>query len=257
MNFRFLLNIIFFNAIVVFALIIPNGCIHEPLDVLKEPDTIKKDTVIVVPPILLDSSGIKCDTNIVYFEKDVMPIIRQSCAITGCHAGGTYEDGVNLENYAKIISTGKVKANNLNTDFYKVITTTKESDVMPPPPNTKLAKSQIDIIAKWINQGAKNLTCNPNYGLPLGCKKENTTYNNFVKKVVQDQCIGCHKSTNASGGINLEGYDNVKKNVDSGKFFGSITWNYAYVKMPLNSGKLDSCTINKIKFWIDNGAKND
>ncbi len=259
MNTRSILAYICLSVAFTAFFMIPSGCVHDPYPLIIDPiDTMKNDTDIVVnPPILIDSTGTRCDTTKVYFDLDVKPIIAQNCAISGCHAAGTYSDGVNLENYEKIIATGEVKANNLNSKFYKVITTTKPSDVMPPPPQQKLNTAQINTIAKWIQQGAKNETCNPNYGLPLGCKKEGTTYSGFVKKIIDAQCIGCHKSSNQSGGINLEGYDNVKENVSNGKFFNSISWTALYVNMPLNGNKLDTCTLNKIKFWIDNGAKND
>ncbi len=252
--FFFLLGAILLIGI----LIVPSGCVHDPFPSIIDPmDTIPMDTNIVNPPILLDSTGVKCDNTKIYFDLDVKPIITQNCAISGCHAAGTYSEGVNLENYQKIISTGKVKPNDLNSKFFKSITTTDADDVMPPPPAKRLSSDQIAIISKWIQQGAKNESCNPNYGLPIGCKVEGVTYSGFVKKVVDSQCIGCHKSSNPSGGINIEGYDNLKANVDNGKFFNSINWSSGYVKMPLNGTKMDTCTLNKIKYWIDNGAKNN
>jgi hypothetical protein len=240
-------------------MIVPNGCVHDPVPGIINPiDTMPVDTdTVVVNPVLIDSTGVKCDSNTVYFELDVKPIITQNCAISGCHAAGTYSEGINLETYEKIISTGKVKPNDLNGKFFKSITETDPEDIMPPPPLKKLSNDQINTIAKWIQQGAKNVTCNPNYGLPLGCKKEGTTYSGFVKKIINNQCIGCHKASNPSGGVNLDGYDNVKASVSDGKFLNTILWTSGYVKMPYNGAKLDTCTLNKIKYWIDNGAKND
>jgi hypothetical protein len=260
MNTKSIISFIFFSILFIGILILPNGCVHDPVSGIVDPiDTmaIDTDTVVINPPILIDSTGVKCDSTKIYFDVDVKPIIAQNCAISGCHAAGTYSDGVNLENYQKIIATGKIKANDLNSKFYNAITTNDTDDVMPPPPSKKLSNDQINIISLWIQQGAKNETCNPNYGLPLGCKTENTTYSGFVKKIIDSQCIGCHKSSNPSGGINLEGYSNVKISVDNGKFFNSINWVSSYVKMPLNGSKMDTCTLNKIKYWIDNGAKNN
>ncbi len=252
MKIKFLLS--FYSIIVIIGLAsIPIGCVHDPFPITKiDPVDTLKDTVVINPPIvIIDTNGSPCDPNKVYFEKDVMPILRQNCAISGCHAAGTYQDGVNLENYESIISKGKTNK------WIKVVTTTETDEIMPPLPNAKLSASQISTLTQWINSGAKNETCNPNYGKPLGCKSEGSTYSGFVKNVIAAQCISCHKTSNKSGGINLDSYDNVKINVANGKLLGSITWNPSFVSMPYKANKLDTCTINNFKYWINNGAKND
>lgn len=256
-----------FLTIILFAWIailsVPS-CMHQPAVIPVDPndtmdiDTNGNDTSIVNPGPQYDSTGVKCDSNIVYFEKDILPILRQNCAYSGCHGGGTYEDGVNLENYQKTISTAKVKAFNLSgSELYEVITTSKQSDVMPPPPNARLTASQIALIAKWINQGAKNEICNPNYGQPIACADQGITYSGFVQKIVNNQCVACHKATNASGGVRLDSYNGVLASVQNGGFLGSIEGKPTFTKMPLNANPLDTCTVNKIKNWISNGAKND
>ncbi|MBK8700794.1 MAG: hypothetical protein IPN29_15125 [Saprospiraceae bacterium] len=219
---------------------------------------MSKDTTSINTNSGIDLTGVRCNSNKVYFEMDVLPILRQNCAISGCHGAGTYEEGVNMENYQKIISTGKVKAGNPGeSELYEVITTSKQNDVMPPPSMAKLTTAQIATISKWIQQGAKNETCNPNYGLPAACSTEGVTYSGVVKKIIDKQCIGCHKSTNISGGVRLDNYDYLLASVNKGDFLASIQWAQGYVKMPYNGSKLDTCSINKIKKWIDEGAKNN
>lgn len=241
------------------------SCMHQPIGMPADPtdtteviDTTKTDTTPVDPGPQFDSTGVPCDSNIVYFEKDILPILRQNCAYSGCHGGGSSAEGVNLENYAKTISTGKVRAfNTSGSELYKVITTTKQKDLMPPPPNAKLTTDQINLIAKWINQGAKNEICNPNYGQPVACADHGVTYSGFVQKIVNNQCVACHKASNPSGGVRLDSYDAVLTSVQNGGFLGSIEGKPTFTKMPYNANSLDTCTVNKIKNWISNGAKND
>ena len=232
---------------------------HDPFPSVIDPiDTMKHDTVPVIIDNGIDSSGVKCDSNTVYFELDVLPILRQNCAISGCHGAGTYEEGVNLENYQNTIATSEVKAFNLSkSELYKVITTTKQSDVMPPPPMSRLTSAQINTISEWILQGAKNEICNPNFGMPKACASEGTTYSGFVSKFMANNCVACHKGNSPSGGIRLDSHANVASYVTNGKLLGSLEWKTGYVKMPANGIKTDTCSINKIKFWINNGAKND
>ena len=235
------------------------ACKHLPGVIPSDPeDTMSIDTTPIDPGPQIDSSGVKCDSNVVYFEKDIMPILRQNCAYSGCHGGGTYEDGVNLETYQKTITTGKVRAfNPNNSELYEVLVTNKQSERMPPAPNAKLTTDQINLVAKWINQGAKNEICNPNYGQPIACNDQGVTYSGFVKKIIDNQCVACHKASNQSGNVRLDTYDAVFTSVENGSFMGTIESKPTFVRMPFNANPLDTCTVNKIKNWITNGAKND
>jgi hypothetical protein len=39
--------------------------------------------------------------------------------------------------------------------------------------------------------------------------------------------------------------------------YGSINWESGFSMMPQGQNQLDSCTIAKVKTWIDEGAKNN
>jgi len=45
--------------------------------------------------------------------------------------------------------------------------------------------------------------------------------------------------------------------VDGGNLFGAITHNPSRSPMPKDGAKLDTCSITKIKIWIDKGALNN
>ena len=80
--------------------------------------------LVIFPPVPVDttSTGTPCDPNIVYFERDILPILTTNCAFAGCHNATSASDGVKLDNYQNVISTGKVKAFKPNdSKLYKVI----------------------------------------------------------------------------------------------------------------------------------------
>lgn len=90
------------------------------------------------------------------------------------------------------------------------------------------------------------------------CDTANSTYTTVVQPALQTYgCIGCHSGSAPSGNILLNTYVNVKTYVQNGKFYGSITHSAGYVAMPQGGNKMNTCTINKIKAWIDSGALNN
>lgn len=84
------------------------------------------------------------------------------------------------------------------------------------------------------------------------CETENLTYAKDIRTIIEGNgCVGCHNSGSESGGVNLDGYENVKNFVD--RVSGAINHESGFVKMPPSGIKTDSCQIAKIKAWIDQG----
>ncbi len=105
------------------------------------------------------TNGNPCHPDTVYFERDILPVLRSSCAKAGCH-DATPEDGVILDTYANVMATGDVRPGNPGgSDLYEVLIETRPDKRMPPPPQPPLSADQIEMIRKWILQGAKNLSC--------------------------------------------------------------------------------------------------
>lgn len=224
---------------------IPGNMEPDPMDTTTNPiDTMVIDTTIVENP---------CDSNVIYFEKDILPILLGSCAFVGCHDASTASDEVILDTYDNIINTGEVEPFNLSeSKLYKVITDNDPDDVMPP--SGKMDNEKISLISQWILQGAQNLQCDDHSG---DCITDNITYSGYVADVFNTSCNGCHSTSAAFGGIILDTYDGVKKVVDADRLYGSINWAQGYQKMPQGQDQLDSCTIAKVKTWIDEGAQNN
>ena len=97
-------------------------------------------------------------------------------------------------------------------------------------------------------------------GTGSGCDLTNITLSTAIKPVMQSYCLGCHSTAAAPGsgnGIRLENYTDLKTWVTNGKLYGAVSHAAGYSPMPKGGGKLDNCTLQKIKKWIDDGALNN
>lgn len=237
------------------------ACKHDPIlgdDVVPvDPvDTTSNPVDTTGNPVDTTSQGMPCKPDIVYFELDVLPILRSNCALSGCHDEDSAQDGVILTSYANVVQTGDVEPFRPdNSDLYEVIVDDNEDDRMPPAPRTRLTSQQISLIAQWILQGAKDETCDPNAG---GCDSENVSFANLVQPVIQTNCLGCHSGSAPSGGIALGTHAQVAAVANSGALYGAISWAAGYSPMPQGaSSPLPACTLEQIKSWIDAGTPNN
>lgn len=190
-------------------------------------------------------------TGAVCFESDVLPIFQSYCAKAGCHDAGSREEGYQLDTYANIVSKGIRSGNAANSKVYEVLVKSG-NDRMPQPPENPLSSTQINIIARWINEGARNtVNCSS------ACDSTQFTYTARVKPILQTHCLGCHSGAAASGGyVPLDTYDGVKEQALFGALFSSINHSGAN-PMPQNGAKLSDCKIAVIRKWIEAGAPNN
>jgi uncharacterized membrane protein len=86
------------------------------------------------------------------------------------------------------------------------------------------------------------------------CDTLNITYTNTVKAVLDNSCVSCHQTSNPSGGVMLDTYNNVKVVADNGRLWGSINHEAGYSPMPQGGNKLSDCDLQKIKAWINEGS---
>lgn len=194
--------------------------------------------------------GVPCDPDSVYFQNQILPILVSNCTESGCHNTTDHQDGVILTSYQSLMSTVENVTDN-NWDENKLMKVLLEDDPDDRMPYNKapLPQTQINLIAAWIQQGAKNNGCNENYG---ACETTNVQYSAFVRPLIQARCQGCHSGNAPQGGINLSTYANVKSVASNGKLYAAVTRTADW--MPKGGTKLDQCTIDKLKAWIDAGA---
>lgn len=91
----------------------------------------------------------------------------------------------------------------------------------------------------------------------LDCATDNVTYAGTVVPLLQANCLTCHSAAANFGNINLEGYTQVKRQVDNGQLLGAIRHEAGFSAMPQNQPQLATCNIEKIARWIADGALNN
>lgn len=191
-----------------------------------------------------------CSPDSVYFANVILPLISSNCAISGCHDPVTHEDGLVLNSYAGIMAITR-SGNARESKLYRVITTSDQGDVMPPPPHSPLSSSNKDAVLKWINQGAKNNLCTD------ACDTTAFTFSATVVPLINNYCKGCHNPASLGGGIDLSSYSGIKSVAVNGKLMGSITHSPGYVAMPQGGNKLQDCQVKQIEKWIKAGLNNN
>ena len=88
------------------------------------------------------------------------------------------------------------------------------------------------------------------------CDTTNVTFTKDIKPIMDANCINCH----SGGAIDLTNYNGVKTKVTDSTLYKAMSYSYSGVNSSKNmpsSGKLDDCSINKVKAWIDQGALNN
>jgi uncharacterized membrane protein len=145
----------------------------------------------------------------------------------------------------KGVTAGKAKQSPVYTECSGLFAS------MPPKNSTQLTREELSIIKVWINSGALNSTCGS-----TNCDTSIYTYSGAVAGIMTSNCVGCHSSSNASGGVNLSSYTLVKDAVSNTNFTKCIKYTAGYSGMP-PSYQLDNCDIARIDKWIAAGTPNN
>jgi hypothetical protein len=210
------------------ALAIFSNCKHQATEITKgignNTDTTHQDTIVIIPA-----------NDSVCFNTQILPLVMASCAQAGCHNAISRVEGLNLTSYNDIMAMG---ANTLVTYITK--TTGK---VMPPKPQPRMDTASINLIKRWVKEGAKNRICNQ-----TTCDTSNVLYSTHITPIMNTYCQGCHNSGNKGGNINLDNYTDMKTQTLTGSLICSIT-NTGCKFMPQGGSSLSFCDIRKIQIW--------
>ena len=191
---------------------------------------------------------VPCVAGVVYFNKDIFPLINTTCAVTGCHDAISHKEGVVLTSYSLIMKYVKVGQSLSNSKLYDVVTATG-GDRMPRSPVAPWTQDQINLLGAWINQGAKNNACDY-------CDPADFKYATAIRPLLDKQCVGCHNSTTQGGGVDLSTYSGVQAVAQNGKLEGAVRWSTGFKPMPA-AQKLPDCEIGRISDWIKAGSPNN
>lgn len=174
----------------------------------------------------------------VCFSRDVLPILNSNCAMSNCHDAISHKEGFTFTTYAGVMK-GVRAGSSATSGVYKEIV----NDIMPEYPYSKLTAAQKAIIKNWIDQGAKNSTCET-----INCDSVNVNFSS-IKPIIANNCLGCHNGASAQAGIDLS----TDQNIDDFKDLILCTIIQAsYCKpMPYNGLKLTNCEKGMINRWVE------
>lgn len=238
-----------------------NACVHEPI--VPEPmdsmpiDSMPVDTMPIdtmpVDTMPIDTMPVDtgmtatCSPDSVYYEQDIVPLlIRNDCR--ACHTAANNLGGVVLESYESLINSNIIDLEDpANSLLITIIQEEDENKVMPPPPDPRMSEFEIEVLLRWIEQGALNNACELD-----GCDLSNLDYTTKVLPILQDNaCMACHtEGADPGGGVVLNTESGLLKAVRDGSFYGAIAHLPGYSKMPQGGDQLDECDILLIKNWI-------
>lgn len=241
----------------------PGPLLPDPIDTMSLPtdtsSTTPGDTISMPDTSSIDLSDTimagSCDTSIIYFDTQILPILVGSCAYAGCHDAQTAQNELIFDSYANLFRNDDavIPFDLKESELYEKITEDDVKDRMPPAPAQALTQEQIFLIGKWILQGAKDSSCSA----VNNCDTTVVSYATAVQPILNTYCVTCHGSSNPNGGVSLNNYSRVQQAATSGKLYGVISWATGFVKMPLGGDQIPDCDINKIDAWINQGILNN
>jgi hypothetical protein len=186
----------------------------------------------------------------VCFTSEIRPIFTSNCAMTNCHDGSSNSEahGIVLTDYTNIMK-GIKPFHPGQSKYFNVLKGVFGGSM---PPKKSLSSEQVALIKAWIEQGAKETNCTGS-----SCDTSNVTYSGTIAGILTSNCTACHNSSNTSGGVNIDGYTNLKNYLDANQssFINCIGYNSS-IKMP-PSYKLSVCEIAQINKWILAGYLNN
>ena len=78
----------------------------------------------------------------------VRNILQANCALSGCHAGASPQNGINFgDNCTIVTQKDRIKA--------RAVDASGTSNQMPPPPSAPLTATERQKITDWVNAGGK------------------------------------------------------------------------------------------------------
>jgi hypothetical protein len=88
----------------------------------------------------------------------------------------------------------------------------------------------------------------------ITCDTAARSYSTHIVPILQNNCYVCHSQAANLGNVTLEGYNNLKTYVNSGKLLGAIKHQQGFQPMPQGQPQLADCSIAQIEAWITDGA---
>ncbi|MEC8355032.1 MAG: c-type cytochrome domain-containing protein [Verrucomicrobiota bacterium] len=220
------------------------------------------------------------------FDRHVLPILKENC--NSCHHAPFDRSGrlvnpkasLRFDTFAQVMKGNLdgpvVVANDLEKSrLYSVLNLPEDDDLFMPPKGGPMDVEQIDIIKRWIMEGAKPSKggLSPTKG-GIPAPDEPVSFHNHILPLFEQKCMECHgapfvknsRTIKPRAGLRLDTYEWVLKgNLDGhivtpGDHTDSTLHRVITLAeddpeiMPPKGGPLSEDEITMIKRWILEGA---
>ncbi|MBW3540274.1 MAG: hypothetical protein KY476_08385 [Planctomycetes bacterium] len=215
----------------------------------------------------------------VSFTKHVQPIFKKHC--TGCHGGENPRNGLSLESFAGLARGGQngvpIVPGNARRSPLALRLVAPGQAKMPPGNRPSPTPQEIQLLALWINQGAKDDTAeeakNPsqpkasNVPIAMATGSEKVSFTRDIAPFMVNLCLGCHSGNNPRGGLSLETFAKMMEGGDSGRVIipgnreGSrlfrLVGGLENPRMPQGQARITRTNYDNLITWFDEGNKFD
>lgn len=90
------------------------------------------------------------------------------------------------------------------------------------------------------------------------CDTMDVSFSSDVIPILRNNCFSCHSKSNSpdfANGLSLEDYEDVVAMSD--RIVGAIKHNDGFIPMPQGKEQLDSCKIETVEAWVNQGSLNN
>jgi hypothetical protein len=192
----------------------------------------------------------------VCFDTQVLPLLKTSCGMAGCHDGS--EEGFLVTDHnsvMELVTPGDPRGSKL----YQIVTDINSDDMMPP--DNPLTRTQRNIIQVWIAQGALETICAQDTG---GIPVKKVCFVQDILPMVLSSCgvTGCHDAITAEEGHVFVDYSTIMEhgiepfNAQGSEIYQVVTETGEDRMPPEPRAPWTAQQIADLKEWIDDGALN-
>lgn len=215
------------------------------------------------------------------FESQIAPILNEKCS--NCHGAQRASANLNLSTFADMRKGGRsgllLVPGNPRASLMALKLIAPDNQRMPKNAPA-LEQNQIELIAKWIQEGARfdgEKETDP-IGASAKAKKnpvkvvmatgdEKVSFMKDVAPWMLDFCMRCHSGNNPASGFSVVTFEDILRGGDTGEVIvpgkpdDSRLWQLVGlqdpIKMPQGQALLKRKNANDLKTWIEEGAKFD
>ena len=192
------------------------------------------------------------------FELEVLPLLEKRC--NKCHHPGEAQSGLDLTRVETILRGGDelgaavIPGKPRLSPLVQVLT--GEAEPAMPGEGPPLSNSEIDLLRRWILEGAKDDT-------PLFSREDVEFFEKEIRPVLAARCFKCHAGEEAESGLRLTSRHGIlaggsrgpaiaKGSPDSSLLLSAVR-HAGELRMPKGGDPLTDAQVAAFAEWIDRG----